>query len=244
MKILFILSGFAFLLACKKVDDRRCWKGEGKVSTVDRELDGFHYIETNGAVEIHLVQDTVSYARLTCGEKLMGQIETIVQDKHLRVNNHNKCSFLRPKADFPILEIHFVNIDTLLHLGSGNLNTLNTLKTNNLHVLSLDNSSHLELDIEVNNFQFHTSDSWTDLTVSGSTKKAQFFLKGNAFSDARNLQVDGDAVVLSRSVGDLKIGPVSQVLKVDISSKGNVYYQGNPAQIELIDTGEGELIKE
>lgn len=242
MKVVLGIFLFFLCLACKKVEDRTCWKGEGEVTTITRNLSSFSVLETQGSVEVHLVQDTLTYAKLTCGTKLAKQITTVVENNHLKIQNHNRCSFIRPKQVLPILEIHYMNIDTILHGGSETLKTLNTLIGKELILKSLDNSSHLELTVDLEKFVYHTSDSWTDLTIHGKTDQALFYQKGNAFCDASELNILGDATVITKSVGNITLGELFHRLTVDIRSSGNVYYSGAPTSIQLIDTGDGELI--
>lgn len=241
MKAQFYIAILLLLFSCKKVEDRTCWKSQGEINNFERYLDEFNAIETKGSIEIHLVQDSLNFAVLKCGTHLEKQIQTRVEAKHLYIENHNRCSFVRPKQETPILELHYIFLDTIHHAASESLKTINCIKTNHLVLKSLDNSSHLDLEVDVKDLIFHTSDSWTDLTVKGKVDQLTFYLKGNSFSDAKKLEIK-EATVISKSAGNIELGTILNKLKVDIRGSGNIYYSGNPATIEKTDTGDGELI--
>ena len=66
------------------------------------------------------------------------------------------------------------------------------------------------------------------------------FVGGNGFVDASGIQ-SNIGLAVTTNTGYIRINSADQ-LKADISGSGNIEYFGDPI-IELIDNGEGKLIK-
>ena len=94
-KSCFFLLLFLLFIGCKKQNERSCFKSSGKLVTKTLVQGDFTNLILHPFVEYELIQDSINYVEITCGENLFPFIDVQVQDSALTIANNNKCRFLR-----------------------------------------------------------------------------------------------------------------------------------------------------
>jgi hypothetical protein len=102
--------------------------------------------------------------------------------------------------------------------------------------------SELDINIDVEDcLVAMSSDNFGQFRLKGRASHAHLWGWGSCVLKADSLQTDY-CYVLHRGMGNVFVNATGQ-LDADIQFTGNIYYSGNPAQVNLQRTGSGNLIK-
>jgi len=239
----WVLILLVLITACKKAEDRKCWKFHGDQIEKRVELEGFKTLEINPYVIVNLVQDTINFCKLSGGENVVNLIKTDVSNGILVLKNENKCSFLRSAKKKITAEIHFVSMGNIIYQGSENVKTIGPITLQNFAVNLKETSGTLDLELNTINLSVTAEPSFANFILKGYTKTAILGVKGNAYCDTRDLLVQDKIVINSRSVGDCYINGSTAHLKCETNGSGNVYYTNTPGWIEWNDYATGKLLQ-
>lgn len=243
MKWLAIIP-LLFLFSCKKAEDRRCWKGAGEDVTVERTVDDFTDLYVGPHVSVRLVQDGQSKVEITGGKNLVNFITTEVVDGQLRIENTNRCNFLRSYKH---------EIEVVVHLGALPLKEVyfegtrpftcdENLVLSNLSVIIRDGAGKMNFDVACNDLTIVVTNGWGNFELKGTANKLHLDIRNNGFGDAYQLNVAQEVNVVSNTSGVVKVDADVPVFNVQTSSSGDVWYVGNPGTLNYTNYGTGELI--
>lgn len=241
MKKLVIL--LLILTACKKPEDRSCWKFHGDQVEKRVEIESFKILEINPHIIVDLIQDTVNYCVISGGENVVNLVKAVVLDGKLVLKNENKCTFLRSSKKKITVEVHFVSMEEIIYQGSENVKSTGSISLTNLKINLKETSGTMELELNTLNVSVAAEPSWVNFILSGNSNTASFVVKGNAYCDTRNLLVQDKIVINSRTVGACYINGATSHLKCETNGSGNVYYTNTPGFIEWNDYGTGKLLQ-
>jgi len=241
MKKLFIL--LLLVSACKKAEDRRCWKFNGDPVEKIVSLENFNEVEIRSHLIVNLIQDTVNFAVVKGGENVVNLITTEIEQGKLVLSNTNKCNYLRSGKKKITIDIHFVSLDKIIYHGSEPLKSIGVISGSQLTIEIKETAGTIILEVNTLNFYLNAEPSWANFVISGSTKNASFSVKGNAYGDARELHVENKVLCCSRTVGDIYINGDVSLLKCETNGSGNVYFTNTPGNIEWNNYGTGKLLQ-
>lgn len=232
------------LVACKKPEDRRCWKASGETVTVRVPIDDFAYLNLKKKLHYVLVEDDSTYLIITGGKNLIKHISWgMNSDGFMVIENTNKCNFLRDEKKPLTVEIHFKTLGKLKYEGSESLNTPDTLHLPELDFTILDACGSLNMLLDVGEIKGDVAYGWGDYKLSGIAKKATFGVRSNGYANVENLKITESLVVNLDSPGDLYVNADQIPVSGYISGKGNVYYSGNPTSMDVQYLSKGRMIK-
>ncbi|MBK8847166.1 MAG: DUF2807 domain-containing protein [Bacteroidetes bacterium] len=237
-----LVAAMAMFGACKKENNHDCFIGTGKEIIEQRSLPPFSKIIIDRTVTVYLVQDTVNYALVTAGENLIEKVKTYLDaNGDLVIINDNRCNWVRSFKNAFNVELHFTKLNSVFSTANGDLICSNTLMADTFLLECYNGTEKFDLKLEANYsfLKLHTGSS--DLVVSGKVKESYIYSAGLGWVDAAALQTINSQVDL-RSQNDCSVW-VDQKLVAETRWKGNVYYTGNPAVLEVKNFHTGQVIK-
>jgi Putative auto-transporter adhesin, head GIN domain len=243
MKIAAIIFCMLLVFSCKKQADRRCYKTSGKIEEKTLLIDDFDTLVIGPKLKVHLIQSTENKIIVKGGKNLLNFfVPEVIKGNTLHIRNRNKCNFLR--NDYKSLEVivYFKHVNYIEYNGSDDL-TSDKITQYRLDVLSRQANGTMYLDIETTEFEINAVTNSGDYFVTGNTQNAVVNLNTNSYCDITALNVAGYFRCTNRSQGDALINANGSNLEAYLSTKGNIFYNGMPLNINVTKTGEGKLIK-
>jgi len=197
-------------------------------------------IEVENTFEITLVQDSLSYALVTCGDKLQQDVSIMVSDSILFLKNDLNLHFLKG-YDKVKVELHLLEIPTINIRKPSKLETAGVFRTPTFYLVDWNSFTDCRVSLEVDNLYLNISGSnFGSYHIEGKATNAMLFCEGTALFDLANMSIDS-CYVLHDGLNDVFLH-VNRYLNANFSSKGNVYYSGEPTCLVSGD-GSGRLIK-
>ena len=236
-KYLIISSALLFLgcddMTVSTGDGSDKVKGNGKVTTEEREIASFNQIVLEGVFNVYLVQKEKEKIRVETDENVLPYIITEVENNVLTIKLKDDSKISKMKRIN--VYITLVDINKLETKGVGLLHCMGklNLKTIELQLKGVG-ATKLNLDCDTLNVN---SELVGSLTLSGSAKEFNVKHKGigsfEAFdfkSEKVNLESDG--------IGKAEVF-ASKELIIDAKGLGGVKYKGNPALKDIKNEGVG-----
>ncbi|ASS48123.1 MAG: hypothetical protein A3D31_00460 [Candidatus Fluviicola riflensis] len=238
--VCLVVLGFT---GCKKPEDRKCFKSTGEDTELEIPLTEFDRLKLNSHVSYLLIQDSTDKVVIKGGKNVVKLVECKVTDKLLEITNKNKCAFLRNAKRELLVEIHFTNIINIHYEGSEYLKSEGTLNLDYFTLMVRDGAGPVELTLNSKVIDADISHGWGDYTLHGTTEFARISARSNGFCDVYDLTVTDSLYVASETPGHVRVRAEGIPLYGYIKSSGDVFYQGTPSVINIVQTGSGELIK-
>lgn len=243
-KIIGILVLSILFVACKKPENRTCFKFIGEDSERIEMLSPFNKLVLKAHLEYTIVQDSTDHVVIKGGKNLVQLVRLVNEDGILTIKNENKCNFLRNEKKTIQVEIHCTSIANIRYEGSEPLKTIGTLKSDYFNLFILDGAGSVNLNLDCIYLDAGTSNGWGDYTLSGKTNKARIGVKSNGYCDVRNLIISDSLYVAQESVGDIHFKASNVRVFGYLKGSGNIYYSGIPSSLSILKTGSGEVIAE
>ncbi|PKR80762.1 hypothetical protein CW751_08300 [Brumimicrobium salinarum] len=239
-----ILLVFTFVFfACKKAEDRACFKGKGDDASLEYvlpiQVDSLMLYDN---LFYTLIDSDEHKVVLKGGDNLLKHIDVQVGDKKLTLRNKNKCSFLRSFKN----EIHaYIYVDTVRSIhyeGSKQLLSKDTLFSNELRLMITDGAGDVNLILKNSYTSAVITHGFGNFKLSGYTNAAFLHCNTNSYCDTRKLKVTHGLNVISNTVSNMLINANSHSFKAEIYESGNIKYVGNPGTVSFSKYGKGNLI--
>ncbi len=241
-----VVSIFVLLVVfgCKKPENRACWKFAGDENTTKIiPLETFDLVFLGAHLEYVLVQDTVNFVQIEGYENLVNLVETNISEGKLRIENKNKCNFLRNYKTKKIkVTLHFKDIINLEYQGTETLTNLGQLNLPYFTMTVVDGAGPVNLNVKSDVLVGIIKHGYGDFTFSGEAKYANFVIASNGFCNTNSLIIADSIDVVSRTPVVCRYNFSNAKAKVEFQSSGNIEYIGNPSSIETNYYGTGQLI--
>lgn len=207
----------------------------GKTITELRTVPAYQSVYVEGSIDVFITHDTSYDVKVEAGENLMDYIETDVVNQELIIRQSNS-NVVNTKA----IKV-YLNADNLTRIethGSGNLNTDKlTTSTFELHKEGSGNADvHINADTVITvtsgsgNCEYLGNVTYHQYSVDGSGNLSARYLY-TVYSDI-SIEGSGNATVY-----------VTNNLDALIEGSGNIYYYGNPSNVNYQINGSGQLIQ-
>ena len=239
---LFIMTCIVLFSTCKKDHLFDCFTSTGKSITQYRYIGSFTKIELKNSINLQLYSDTIPFIQVTAGEHLVDGIITELQGNTLYIRNENRCNWVRSFENDYTVKIGMPDIEHISYYGSGEIRCMDTLHTKEFTFDSWNGSGSIYFLFNCEKTHINNNAGRTDIHVAGTSGVSFVYIHDTASLDADNL-ITGYTYIRNSSTGDCRIH-VTKELGAEIDYLGNIYYQGDPYQIDLKRTGDGQLIKE
>lgn len=212
-------------------------RGNGQLTTETRTVASFHELVLKGPMDIHLRQGPLGEARITAESNVLPYIEFEQAGDKLVVGIRNHISLKISRG----IDVYLTAPEprTLSILGSGELETENTLSSTSQISVSITGSGDVDLKMQAPALKANLTGSG-DIEVEGQTRDVQVTLLGSGNYNGAELQAENGEVKIAGS-GNATVS-TSIKLKGTILGSGNLYYLGHPA-LETSITGSGKVVK-
>lgn len=254
--ISIVLIGVAMFLTSCEGTWPNCVDGNGVIITETRDVSDFTNVESNGEFDVFIYPGNEREVIVEADENLMGLIITRVSGDNLIIETR-RGNCIRSSENVRVT----VNVPDLSHIdlnGSGNiwcdslstssfeteLDGSGTIQCVHMQVpemdIDLDGSGNIEMDGTYTTVKA-VIDGSGEITLSGISPDADFLINGSGNIRADELETN---TCYARITGSGSIYTwVEELLDVNISGSGNVYYYGESPLVNTRITGSGQVIK-
>lgn len=230
-----------FSVSCEKGHRSDCFKSQGPYAVETRYPTApFNTIEVRDKINLFLFQDSLNYISLEGGENLLAGIETVVENSVLIISDKNKCNWVRSLNYSTNVYIHYTNIFKLIANNSGDNHFLTTHNGDSLKIEYWEGSGTTYADINVNNSLLAVHAGSGNIVAKGYSGVSVVYNSGCGPIDAGEL-LSNTTFMRSRSNHNVIVN-VKDWLIAEIDWTGDVYYKGNPAQMDIYERNTGKLI--
>ena len=226
---------------CKKDSMCNCLKSTGSDATETRTVAPFTKIELYNNVDLIIHTDTFYHLSVTAGSHLVDGVKTEVEDGILKLRNKNRCNWVRSFKNKFTVDVWIKTLDNItVYDASGNIDFADTLKQNDFRIDSWSSSGdyHLKLNCSNATLALHTGPA--DLYAQGHVGVNSVYSASYGKIDLLEMNCD-DIYIANKGTNDLYI-KANHRIGAEITYIGNIYYKGNPSQVDQRISGTGKLI--
>lgn len=237
-KTLYTTMLLAWLLAaCSLITDYTLGDLAEKRIELPAYIDKF---DVKGSFNITILQDSIGFIVIKCHEKVMADVEVSYRNNTVFLSEKVKDRWLK---DYPIVEVemHIASVNMIETHQPCRLYIPGPYKVHSFYLVDWGNYVDCDVNVDVDLFRIDVSgESFGTYRARGQAEYSTINALGVALFDLLLLQVKYCNVTQGSSVS-MGIW-VTDFLKVNIVSSGNVNLRGNPA-IELNSQGTGMIIQ-
>jgi hypothetical protein len=235
---LFTTVLFLMLIASCLNPFHKTIRGDGNITTSQRNVSSAQRIKCSGSYDVQLTQGSPVSVKIEADQNLQDYIVTDINGDELVIHTKNDIN-IDPTQKVKV----FITTDRLERFqlnGSGNVTTTNKFTGGDHLDLGIAGSGNIHFD--VNTPQVNSSISGTgDIYLSGETRDSKIDIAGSGNYHADDLKSE-NATVKIAGTGDAHLF-ANNTLNINIAGVGNVYYKGNPSITQNI-AGTGKIKKE
>jgi hypothetical protein len=229
------------LIRCGK-DEGVCVSTTGKIITQDRSGPSYHSVEVYDNINLILTQDSTNTGiKVEAGENLIDGITTENSGGRLVLRNINSCNWLR-SFNVPVnVYLNFQKLDTLIFRAAGNVTCTNEWTNEVLFFNVIEGAGQANLKLKAFKSFLYIMYGTVTINVTGLSQVTFISSHGYGPVHAENLHSKFTYMNTS-SPNDVYLNATVE-LSVKITNIGNVYYCGNPTEVNTDITGGGKLIE-
>jgi hypothetical protein len=228
-----------FLSACSK-DGGKCVSNTGQIILQDRHISEFDSIRVLDNVNVILTQDSVNKVAVEAGENIIGGIKTELSGSELVLYNTNNCNWLRSYSKPINIHVSVKNLLKIHYESAGDISCTDTLRSGYLKIDMWGGCGTIDLKVNVSDGYFIQHMGTATLILHGICKISSVFAGDYGLLQLGELQT-GYSFVTNSGSNDCYVN-AKHALQATIISIGNIYYSGNPHDVNSTITGAGRLI--
>lgn len=228
------------IAGCNREDAPDCFQLGGDFAREYRELEGFNKIELRDYIQYELTQSNQYAIEISGPGNLLNDIITQVDNGKLTVTNNNTCNFVRSYKRKIYVRIYAPSFGEIDHYGSGDVVSTDTLFQSRfiMNFRHATGQTNLKLHCDSVSLLMHTGSA--DCIARGISNTTELFANGLGFLDAADL-ITNNVFIRQSSIQTLK-ARASGYMFCLIQSRGDVIMYDCPEQVDLEQSGSGELI--
>jgi len=242
IKRLIYLSIFVLAAASCSKSPGDCFKSTGPITTENRKLESFRYLQMENNVDVFLTYSPTQSVEVRAGKNIISGIKTIVDNQTLSIRNDNTCNWIR-SYDKPI-EVYIGTpvLDSIVYQASGNLTSTNQFPGDSLKLDILDGAGSISLWINMYRSMFNLSYGTADLTVKGYSHISHVYSEAYGPADLRNMR-SVFTYLTNNSTNNCYVWATLE-LQCEIQNVGDVFLWGDPPTVAKWGSGSGQLFKQ
>ncbi len=228
------------LHGCDSPDAFDCAKKAGDLVEEEVILEEFDRIFIYDNIQLHIASGAPQKVTISGGKNLIPDVNFSLEGKDLTITNGNSCNWTR-SYDPIIVTVTTDHLTEIESGGFGLVKSMNTLNFDELFLESKDGSGDFEVSVDVNDL-IVINNSISNIRVSGN---AGYLSIGHWYNDGRfdgSDLVVNNILVTQNGVNDIFINATEQITG-RLTSRGNVFYFGNPKVVDVAISGTGQLVK-
>jgi Putative auto-transporter adhesin, head GIN domain len=231
------------LSGCQREQWDDCITSAGPMRDEERSVGDFHTIDLDDRVDLVIEERAFGSVSVEAGNNLLGQITTEVNDGILSVRNEMRCNWVRSFKPRVTVHVPVDQVAKLVLRGTGNVTCADTIIRDRfeLEQWSAQGSTDLLLNVTSCSIALHSGAG--DVTVHGRCMQTADLFSGiQGAIDATDFQ-SRFVNVNNSGIADIRCW-VTEQLDVQLRDVGDVYYRGDPFNVQSTITGSGSLIHE
>ncbi len=198
-------------------------EGNGIVKKETREAAPFDKIEVSGAFDIFIRPGNYAAVTINTDENLLEYIETYVKGGELHISSTKKLGhYEKLEVYLTMKEFNAASVSGACEIHSNGMLTGKDVE------FDLSGAVELDLELECNDLEADMSGA-CELTLKGMAKTASFEISGAGEVNAEDFETEECKIDMS-GAGEARIF-VTKKLDIDISGAAEIYYKGNPGEI-------------
>jgi hypothetical protein len=210
---------------------------------VVRDLGTFTHINLACPATVYITQGKSQKLTLEGNQEDIEKILTEVRGNKLNIKTAEDNSWFTWKSTSSLrnvtIHITVVNLESIGVSGSGQIISKTPLKTSSLD-LSIAGSGSMKIQADAPSVSMKISGSGS-IEVEGKSKNNEISIAGSGSIYAEKLLAENYDIAISGS-GSCRIF-ASQSLNSRIAGSGNIYYRGNPENVNNKTAGSGRIKK-
>ncbi len=235
--ILAFLSGFVTAPVGFLTIPGFCELGSGNVTSETRTVDAFHSVKLGGWGNLYVTQDGKSEIHIEAEDNVLPLLQTYVRDGVL-VIEHERFKCITPRKPVDVY-VSMEEVKRLSLSGSGKIIGQTEIISDSLEV-SVSGSGDINLEVETEELKTTISGSG-DAKLKGDATTHDITISGSGDIESYELDTEKSTVKVFGS-GKTEVS-VSNELDVTIAGSGDVYYKGDPANLNTQISGSGKMKK-
>ncbi len=239
---MLLFTGLIYFSACKKPEDRLCFKSTGEFGEFVIDLDSVRHFDLGENVKYRIFQDSTNRVIIKGGSNLIKHIDISNRDNVLYVRNLNKCKFVRNSPDQVEVEIHYPSMNGFTINMSDSVIFMNQIKTHTFRVLMRDGGGSLVANVDVTKISMIVANGAGDFTLSGKADEAELKIQNNGAANASAFRSEY-VFIYQNSTANMFIDLNGSSASILVDGTGNVFYSNEAGNIESEIRGEGQIIK-
>jgi hypothetical protein len=245
-----IKTVFTYLLlmvvfvSCKKENRADCFKSNGADVTETRYVSDFDSIEVFDKFDVTISKGSEHKVEVTAGKHILGNIKCSVKNRNLRIENNNKCNFVRGYKRKIKVHITTPDLKKLFNDGVGPVTFDEDFEQDTLFIRAENSGdTYVSGTFSVLNTSSHGNG---DLYLNGSSSILNMYTKGTNYIRAQNFKARDYLFISTYSIGDVELN-LEGLNQLDyyIWDDGNIYYKGAAKVVHNLSDGnaKGKAIK-
>lgn len=230
------IAALAMIVAIAGTSCRKHLHNAGPITTEERSVASFDKLSVDGSMEVIITQDTTYDVKVEAGERLLRYLKTDVVGSTLQINEESN-RIINKRTVRVYVSASVLN-DVRLD-GSGTIE--GTLADPGSFNVELEGSGDIDLNVDASTSTTAFLRGSGDIELTGVTPIIDLELRGSGNIDSRLMTAHTASVFLDGS-GDINVF-ASDTLSVNIYGSGDVYYWGNPTDVNYGIDGSGSLVE-
>ncbi|HSF45199.1 MAG TPA: head GIN domain-containing protein [Chitinophagaceae bacterium] len=223
--------------SCNFVGGKRV-KGNGNISTTERNVSAFNEVEVSGAIDVHVSQGELKPVRIEGDENLLSYVEVEQMGDKIEVRTKRGYN-LRPTKKMK-LYLSSPNYNKLDVSGACNISSDNKLALNNPLELQVSGAGDINVDVNAPRVEAQVSGSG-NVNMSGETKNFELTISGAGDAKCYEFLTENTKVNIS-GAGSAEVF-ASVELDAHVSGAGSIKYKGNAPKVNQHVSGAGSVKK-
>ena len=242
LRVTIYVAIIIWFSACKKADERRCWKSFGDQTSLVIALDSVQKMRLNTGVTYVMHQSFERKIEIIGGENMVKLVNVQLENYLLEITNKSSCNFLRDFDKKVRVHIYYPQFTDVYAEVSDSLIFMDTIQGDLLQLEMRNAGGVATITCNLNDLRMIVSAGPGHFVANGFAKFATLKTQGQGFGDARGLNskfLNG----YQNSRAPLKLNLENTESSIVIDGAGDVRYMGTPKSIDLIQNGAGNFIK-
>lgn len=239
--IVFFIVGL-MLYGCKDSEDRNCFKTTGGLSVKEVDLVDFDGLYMGPHLKYVLIQSSENRLEIVGGKNVINFVDYVIEGGILKLNNINKCNFLRSYDKDITVYIYFDDISEINFEGTEEVICTNTLNLQDLILTIRDGAGEFNLSLNANSLQTIVTHGWGNFNLDGNVDYLKLNVNSNGFCNTNAMSVNDSILVISKTVETVQVNADNCFLRAETGAAGDIWYIGTPTGIVYHNNGSGELI--
>jgi len=212
-------------------------KGNGNIVTLNRTTSGYDGLSVGGSFDVILVKGKEGKITIEGEENIIPHIITEVKNNTLKIKYEKNINVRTTKK--LTITVTYESLDKISLGGSGNITNQGIIKNQDLAV-SLGGSGNITLHVDTDEMKSSIGGSG-NIKLFGKSNEFTCSIAGSGSIKAYELNTD----ILNANIagsGSIK-ATVKTKIKAKVVGSGNIYYKGNPKDVDSKSVGSGDVIE-